>query len=84
MLLTWTMEVQFLRATLMYDNHISPNKCRDCGRLNCEGGAACTVACESRPEFDLDRDDHAFPYGMSHEVDEYDETNRRKGPKSGR
>ena len=28
--------------------HISENKCRDCGRLNCEGGASCEIATELR------------------------------------
>jgi len=31
-------------------NRISGNRCRICGRIGCEGGAACTVAAESRAE----------------------------------
>jgi hypothetical protein len=29
-------------------NHISGNKCRTCGRVDCEGGAACELAAEMR------------------------------------
>ena len=28
--------------------HISENKCRNCGRLNCEGGASCEISTELR------------------------------------
>lgn len=31
-------------------NRMSGNKCRDCGRLGCEGGTSCEIAAEQRAD----------------------------------
>jgi hypothetical protein len=36
----------------VYSNRISGNKCRTCGRIGCEGGAACEMAAEQRADVD--------------------------------
>ena len=32
----------------VYSNQFSDKKCRNCGRIGCEGGASCEIASEMR------------------------------------
>ena len=34
----------------VYSNRISSNRCRNCGRIGCEGGASCEMYAEMRDD----------------------------------